>query len=342
MVRTGHPPLAAVLVSIVAIHPLAGQALAFSPAAAQQVAARLPQALPTAAHWDAAWDGLVATAVEKAAADEEAGSDLEAAALRHRFDARRVRAGLAVEPADRIGGLAPFVLAERTALLERAFAARDSAAMIEAAAALAASVADLADPFLMTPSDPEEDDGARAWFSEVDEIGAIEGGGIRFDAAADPTALALAMASESASVRAAIEEAARHEDATALGRLRDDRLAAALSLARRLMRQAWLRAGSPDLAGDVPGASVAWVRPNPARAGAILTFTSKVSGEARLELFDVAGRRVAERSLGVLPRGLHEVALDERGVPNRGAGVYLARVTVGGEALGARFVQGVR
>ena len=341
MARAGCAPLAAVLVFIAAIDPLGGRALAFAPTAAAAVAARTSEGLPAAARWDPAWNAVMALAVERAANDEDAAENPEADALRHRFDALRPRAGLAPEAADQIGGLAPFALAEQCTRLERAFAMRDVAAAIEAAAALAARAVDLSDPFLVTASDPAEAEGARAWFSEVGlpttpqhATGNTELG--------DPLVMAMAAARESAGLRAQVEDAARRGDVTTMDQLRTDRLTAALALAARLTLQAWARAGAPDLGAAAPATVEAWVRPNPARTGAALFFASFGSSEARLELFDLAGRRVAQRRLGTLLPGPHKVELDSPGSGPRPAGVYLARVTSGNRSVTARFIQVAR
>jgi photosystem II stability/assembly factor-like uncharacterized protein len=54
-----------------------------------------------------------------------------------------------------------------------------------------------------------------------------------------------------------------------------------------------------------------------------------------IEVFDLAGRRAAERIEGFRPAGFHEVTLDTRGLA---PGVYLARVTADGSSETARMV----
>ncbi len=66
-------------------------------------------------------------------------------------------------------------------------------------------------------------------------------------------------------------------------------------------------------------------RPNPARGSMHIAFTLPDASPATLELFDLGGRRLAVRQVGVLGRGRHELQLDETSeVP---AGVYLIRLT---------------
>ena len=79
------------------------------------------------------------------------------------------------------------------------------------------------------------------------------------------------------------------------------------------------------------------VRPNPARRGPLFVhFSLANDAPARLELFDVRGRRVATQNVSGLGAGFHAVALEgERPLP---AGIYLLRLTQG---AGARFARAV-
>ncbi len=73
---------------------------------------------------------------------------------------------------------------------------------------------------------------------------------------------------------------------------------------------------------DVVAFSLAPVRPNPARGGALtVDFSLASPAAASLELLDVAGRRVAVRDVGALGAGRHAVRLGEdRHLP---PGIYL-------------------
>lgn len=68
--------------------------------------------------------------------------------------------------------------------------------------------------------------------------------------------------------------------------------------------------------------------PNPARDGGTMRFRLGAPGRATLEVFDLAGRRVARLADGVLPAGEHAVAWTRHDDAGRrvGAGVYLARL----------------
>jgi len=84
-----------------------------------------------------------------------------------------------------------------------------------------------------------------------------------------------------------------------------------------------------EQAGERLELTLAPVRPNPSRGGALVAEVVLPSaGPARLELLDVMGRRVMLRELGSLGVGRHEVELaaERRLSP----GVYLLRLTQGG------------
>jgi len=77
-------------------------------------------------------------------------------------------------------------------------------------------------------------------------------------------------------------------------------------------------------------------RPNPAVGVPTIAFTLPRSAPGRLELFDLAGRRVAERDLGSLPAGRHNVRFDLDG--DLAPGAYTMRITHAGQAIRARGV----
>lgn len=78
-------------------------------------------------------------------------------------------------------------------------------------------------------------------------------------------------------------------------------------------------------------------RPNPARSGQLnIQFVLPSSENARLELFDLTGRRVAAREVGSLGPGRHDVNLAE-GAHLR-AGLYLVRFTQGSRVKTARAI----
>ena len=90
---------------------------------------------------------------------------------------------------------------------------------------------------------------------------------------------------------------------------------------------------------DVPRVAelaLAGVRPNPATKALAVMFSLPDAAPARLEAFDLAGRRVAAREVGPLGGGSHEVRLGEGRA--LAPGVYLLRLTRGERVLKARAV----
>jgi hypothetical protein len=77
------------------------------------------------------------------------------------------------------------------------------------------------------------------------------------------------------------------------------------------------------------------VRPNPTHGSPLAVwFTLPVSAPARLELFDIAGRRLSWQDVGTLGAGRHSVQLaaDRRLPP----GLFLVRLTQGGASRATR------
>jgi hypothetical protein len=98
--------------------------------------------------------------------------------------------------------------------------------------------------------------------------------------------------------------------------------------------------GVMDRGAVEPATALDAPRPNPARSVATLSFTLARAGEARLEVFDLAGRRVRVLASGSVTAGPHEARWDLRDdaghtVP---AGVYLARLTAPAATGVRRFV----
>jgi hypothetical protein len=82
--------------------------------------------------------------------------------------------------------------------------------------------------------------------------------------------------------------------------------------------------------------SLAGIRPNPYSAGALVTLTLRGRAPARLDVIDVAGRRVASRDVGGLGSGTHVLRIEE--LDRLPVGVYLLRVTQGSESAMSRVV----
>ena len=76
--------------------------------------------------------------------------------------------------------------------------------------------------------------------------------------------------------------------------------------------------------------------PNPSPAAASVAFTLAGAGAARLEVLDVAGRRVAAREVGALGAGRHTLRLESQGP--LAPGLYLLRLVTPARTLAARGV----
>jgi hypothetical protein len=77
-------------------------------------------------------------------------------------------------------------------------------------------------------------------------------------------------------------------------------------------------------------------RPNPARGTIRLAFSLPAAGSARMEVFDVRGRRCYARDVGDLGPGRHVIALDESEAWR--PGIYFMRLQRAGETRVARVV----
>jgi len=80
--------------------------------------------------------------------------------------------------------------------------------------------------------------------------------------------------------------------------------------------------------------------PNPFRGTANIRFGLARAGEVRLELFDLAGRRVQTLASGVLGPGPHDVHWDGRDAhgANVRSGVYFVRLTTPSQVFHSRVV----
>jgi hypothetical protein len=75
-------------------------------------------------------------------------------------------------------------------------------------------------------------------------------------------------------------------------------------------------------------------RPNPAAGEASVVFALESAAPARLELLDVAGRRVLAEEVGSLGPGQHVLRLEK--AASLPAGVYLLRLTQSGRVVTTR------
>jgi hypothetical protein len=82
------------------------------------------------------------------------------------------------------------------------------------------------------------------------------------------------------------------------------------------------------------------IAPNPASRELGLQFTAPSAGDARVELFDVSGRRVATLFDGVVPAGPSRLRLPigTGASPAVRSGVYLVRATAPGYIATGRVV----
>ncbi|MEK6987918.1 MAG: choice-of-anchor V domain-containing protein, partial [Candidatus Thermoplasmatota archaeon] len=92
---------------------------------------------------------------------------------------------------------------------------------------------------------------------------------------------------------------------------------------------------------DAPALSLGPAYPNPFLGSARFDFSLAEAGSARMEVFDLSGRRVATIVSGILTAGRHTARWDGRDEGGRavGAGVYLVRLTAGGRTLSARVIR---
>jgi glucose/arabinose dehydrogenase len=81
--------------------------------------------------------------------------------------------------------------------------------------------------------------------------------------------------------------------------------------------------------------AVQGIRPQPGRERLMVAFSLPATGAVRLEILDVAGRRVFERDLGVLEAGNQLVRLPAL---NLDSGFYVTRVSQGGKSAMGRAV----
>jgi len=86
----------------------------------------------------------------------------------------------------------------------------------------------------------------------------------------------------------------------------------------------------------LPELTLAGFRSNPAREDLSVTFSLPDASPARLELFDVGGRRIAAREVGTLGAGSHVLTLGD--ARTLAPGDYLLRLSRGTRSLTARAV----
>ena len=86
-------------------------------------------------------------------------------------------------------------------------------------------------------------------------------------------------------------------------------------------------ATSVDRADELPETSaLAQNYPNPFNPSTEIVYYLDESGPVRLEVFDMAGKRIATLVEAVLPQGEHRARFDAGGLPT---GTYIYRLTIG-------------
>jgi len=304
------------------------------------VAGRAALTLPRGV-WDPAGVAVLSDAVARRIQQEE--SDPESFAPSHRFDGLAAPDSLpAADGADD----APRSFVRALEALRAALSTGDPAQLSDPMARVALAACDLADPFQMTSPARDELPGARARFGDaLDPALLAAPGETQFAPSEAPApwqdgglAAAVALARASAVLRDSVEHLELASDDSALTALQQDRLAAAAALAGQATELAW-RAASLDA---TPPSRTLHVWPNPVLDSATLSFVAPAAGAARLELYDLSGRRVASAGLGRLAAGPHLFALDRTRVGALPAGMYFARLSIAGQAATARLTYSPR
>ena len=106
------------------------------------------------------------------------------------------------------------------------------------------------------------------------------------------------------------------------------------------LRDPMLVAGVNHRAVDQPSTRVVQIAPNPLRDLAIIEFRIVRPAMTKISIFDVSGRLVWHRNLGVKRSGTHQVAWDGRNASGRevSPGVYLVGVETGNNISIAKMV----
>ena len=99
--------------------------------------------------------------------------------------------------------------------------------------------------------------------------------------------------------------------------------------------------GGPTRPGSAPALFLS-SRPNPFRAGTVITYTQPGPGDRRVELsvYNVAGQRVRTLASGLQSPAKYLQEWDGRDQEGRSlaAGIYLARLSVGGRSITRKLV----
>lgn len=220
--------------------------------------------------------------------------------------------------------------AAATCDLRTAWAMGDRERAAHALAVLAQAACDLADPYRSVTGEQEECEGARAHFTDLFEVSALADVRVLGRLEVHEAAVTR-LAHETAAVRSEIEAAHERGDEGTLTRLRTERLSAAATHLAATVAAAWHPAARPDLRFRIG--------PNPLRGSATLRFELAQEAAVRLELYDLAGRRIRELALGRRAAGPQQVAVPSSWVEGLATGVYLARIEADGQHAEQRLTR---
>lgn len=126
-------------------------------------------------------------------------------------------------------------------------------------------------------------------------------------------------------------------DAGGAMRFDDGAVLSGHSYAYRLSAPGVVAAGEASVTIPPPTSTILFgARPNPARGDLDVAFALPANGPARLQLFDLTGRRLRDVDVGALGPGFHLVRLSQGArVP---AGVYVVRLTTQGRSVTRKAV----
>lgn len=260
----------------------------------------------------------IAAALDELVADTELDPERQEAMREGRMGEKGIEGGV----------VETYVRAECD--LRSAWATGDRHTAVRALVQLAQAVCDLADPYRTVTGVQDECEGARAHFTDTFDPASLAQ--VRLVDRASPQSGAVALlAHEAAAVRGEVEAAYLRGDEGALTRLRNERLSAAATRLAAVVRDAWRPASGPSLQLRIG--------PNPLRGPATLRFELAAEADVRLELFDLAGRRLHAATFGHRSAGPQQIGLPAVWTEGLAAGMYLARVHAGEQHAEQRFTR---
>jgi len=214
--------------------------------------------------------------------------------------------------------------------LRTAWTMGDRRGAAHALVVLAQAACDLTDPFRTVTGDQDECEGARAHFTDLFDPASLDGVRV-LERGEAHAATVTSLAHETAAVRGEVEAAHARGDERTLTRLRVERLSAAATQLAATVERAWHPVARADLRLSIG--------PNPLRGSATLRFELAHDAQVRLDLYDLAGRRVRSLALGRRGAGPQQVAVPASWTEGLAAGVYLARIDADGQHAEQRLTR---